>query len=364
MLVQIEQHLIFNFNIHVMRKLILFSIFIFLIQSSFAQDTYTNPEYGFKVKLNQGFSINEDTTLITLSEYMINDPYDDSLSLYFPNSINYMETDVAIESITITIDSLPDGMQMNCSDRVCQMSPEVWSSIRFTGTPTSPNVFDLTYKVSVVTQFLTIDAPKEYLPSFRFQPKEVIYGCMYANACNYNPQANKSDDSCASKISATVTNYSYEHQKVKVTSDSQEVNLNYKWYQGASLLTVSGDEFVPTQNGEYSVVVDDPILGDQACSDTVSFLVTKLNWDEIETMQIALYPNPSKDYLHLVTGDSHNVLNIELVDMVGHVLSKRVLRNVSNNQTIQFDVNHLSPGLYFVKVSTDKDVISTPWMKE
>ena len=50
--------------------------------------------------------------------------------------------------------------------------------------------------------------------------------------------------------------------------------------------------------------------------------------------------------------------------MVGHVLSKRVLRNVSNNQTIQFDVNHLSPGLYFVKVSTDKDVISTPWMKE
>ena len=350
-----------------MRKLTLFSFFIFVVQVSLAQGVYNNPNNGFQIQLNQGFILSSDSKVITLPNFTLNEPYNQYLVVNTPSIINFSGFSIDVKSVTFNIDSLPDGIESNCINSVCEITLGQWNDIQFMGTPTSPGNFDLTYKIKYLVTLGGFEQPviidNTELPLIRFQQTPIL-GCTDSNACNYDAQANTDDGTCYDKLSATVTNYSFEHQKVKVTSDSQGVNLTYKWYKGTNRLMESGDEFVPIQNGEYSVVVTDPAMIASCSSDTVDFSVTKLNRDEIETMQIALYPNPSEDRLHLVTGDSHNVLNIELVDMVGHVLSKRVLRNVSNNQTIQFDVNHLSPGLYFVKVSTDKDVISTPWMKE
>ena len=49
------------------------------------------------------------------------------------------------------------------------------------------------------------------LPIFRFQHRSIGF-CTDPNACNFNPQASVDDGSCEPGLSATVTNYSYEHQ--------------------------------------------------------------------------------------------------------------------------------------------------------
>ena len=181
-----------------------------------------------------------------------------------------------------------------------------------------------------------------------------VMGCTDDTACNYDEDATDDDGSCY-MISVSVENYSYNHQMVMVSTDA--VEATYVWYYGETVLMNSSGMMIPTENGEYSVIVTD----DQECSVTIDFIVTELGLFDLEDSGIKLYPNPATDKLYLEANNTYNELNIEVVNVIGEVVL--VPKNIHSGDIIEFNIEDLSSGIYYLKVSSNQDFVTIPWVK-
>jgi len=85
---------------------------------------------------------------------------------------------------------------------------------------------------------------------------------------------------------------------------------------------------------------------------------------ELEGLGIKLYPNPAKEKLYLVADNSCDLLNVQLMNIMGAVLSERELRNIQSNDVVEFNIKLLSTGLYLLKVSTNTQSTTIRWMKQ
>ena len=184
-----------------------------------------------------------------------------------------------------------------------------------------------------------------------------VPGCQDEDTCNYNADATDDDGSCY-MISVSVDNYSYNHQMVMVSTDA--VEATYVWYYGENvLMNSSSDMMIPTENGEYSVVVTD----NHGCSVTIDFIVAELGLFDLEDSRIKLYPNPAKNRLYLEANNTFSELNIEVVNVMGEVVLAPILRNVSTGEIIEFNIEDLSSGIYYLKVSSNQEFLIIPWVK-
>tara|TARA_B110000003_G_scaffold253307_1_gene268494 strand:+ start:182 stop:580 length:399 start_codon:yes stop_codon:yes gene_type:complete len=130
------------------------------------------------------------------------------------------------------------------------------------------------------------------------------------------------------------------------------------WYYGETvLMNASSDMMIPTENGEYSVIVTD----DQGCFVTTDFIVTELGLFDLEDSGIRLYPNPATDKLYLEANNTYNELNIEVVNVIGEVVL--VPKNIQSGDIIEFNIEDLSSGIYYLKASSNKELFTIPWVK-
>lgn len=88
------------------------------------------------------------------------------------------------------------------------------------------------------------------------------------------------------------------------------------------------------------------------------FLLKYLVTDQLSTKEslkdnINIYPNPAKDILHI--GVKDNVLSIEIYNTVGQL--------VKTTKDKSLNVSTLAKGVYFIKIKTDKNEISTKFVK-
>ena len=74
---------------------------------------------------------------------------------------------------------------------------------------------------------------------------------------------------------------------------------------------------------------------------------------------IAVYPVPTKGEVNIVAKE--NMTSIELYDSAGRILQKRILSLPSKN--LKFDV-HGNRGIYYLKIKTDKKVVTQKIIKE
>ena len=142
-----------------------------------------------------------------------------------------------------------------------------------------------------------------------------------------------------------------------VTVSTDAVETTYMWYFGETVMNSLSDMMIPTENGEYSVVVTD----DQECSVTTDFIVTELGLFDLEDSGIKLYPNPATDKLYLEANNTSNELNIEVVNVIGEVVL--VPKNIQSGDIIGFNIEDLSSGIYYLKVSSNQEVLTIPWVK-
>ncbi|MEK7257863.1 MAG: T9SS type A sorting domain-containing protein, partial [Bacteroidota bacterium] len=78
---------------------------------------------------------------------------------------------------------------------------------------------------------------------------------------------------------------------------------------------------------------------------------------QLESLNVALFPNPASDYLHLVLGSERQQdVNVSLLTLDGKQVHSQVA-NVFGNEVLSVNVNSLSAGLYFVKISTEEGVL-------
>jgi hypothetical protein len=73
--------------------------------------------------------------------------------------------------------------------------------------------------------------------------------------------------------------------------------------------------------------------------------------------QLTLYPNPVKDVLQIDTGE-FRINRIEILDLTGRIVQQhRISRS-------QINVSALSQGIYFLKLETDKGIVTKKFVKE
>ncbi len=73
-----------------------------------------------------------------------------------------------------------------------------------------------------------------------------------------------------------------------------------------------------------------------------------------ENKEITIYPNPFSDIININTGD-YTDLYLQVLDFQG----KNLMRKNIKKSNLQIDFSTLSPGIYFIKIYSDKKDLKT-----
>ncbi len=79
------------------------------------------------------------------------------------------------------------------------------------------------------------------------------------------------------------------------------------------------------------------------------------NIENISNRDIIVYPNPAKDKIQIISNSE--IINIELSDISGKVLTQK------NNVKV-VNIGHLTPGIYFLKITTKNGILTKKVIKE
>ncbi len=90
-------------------------------------------------------------------------------------------------------------------------------------------------------------------------------------------------------------------------------------------------------------------FGDFGPSNTFYFIFTETS--EIAQSDIKLFPNPTKDNLFIKSPKM--IERIEIFNNTGRVITNKKV----NSKSYQLDVLHFNPGIYFIKIETEYDMI-------
>jgi hypothetical protein len=115
--------------------------------------------------------------------------------------------------------------------------------------------------------------------------------------------------------------------------------------------------YTPPQNGNYSVVITD-VNGCTASSTAYPFFPTSMENISGEN-EVFIYPNPVTDEL-TVQSLKFKVESVEVYDVVGKVLQSQETR--TRNQ-VNVNVSSLAPGIYFVKVESERGIVVRKFVK-
>ncbi len=132
---------------------------------------------------------------------------------------------------------------------------------------------------------------------------------------------------------------------------STGIFASYQWYfEGTEIDGATGMEYVPTEDGEYTVVV----TNDAGCNGEAIVDVAFTGVVENEAFAFTLYPNPADGQVTLnLEGNGTETVNVEIINLTGAV--------VYNNQfstTTLINLSELSTGVYFVRTSFGKMIQS------
>lgn len=82
-----------------------------------------------------------------------------------------------------------------------------------------------------------------------------------------------------------------------------------------------------------------------------SFCSSLLGVGEGDRKEARIYPNPANDRLYLETTGNAAAYSAEIIDITGHAL---LSAENAGRATQVFDISHLSPGIYFVRVISEE----------
>lgn len=184
----------------------------------------------------------------------------------------------------------------------------------------------------------------------------------------------------ATTISAAIsTSTDQDYYKVTTTSVGTHlfalagpsgVDYDLNIYNSAGTMIGSGTGSTATENvsitnlavGTYTVRVFGYNGANSATCYTLNVAKTSASFfgEETTAATYSVYPNPTKDKLAVSSSNPDEIMNVQVMDMNGKVLSTRELRS---NAVI--DVSDISSGIYFVKiVSASNEATQIKFVKE
>lgn len=148
-----------------------------------------------------------------------------------------------------------------------------------------------------------------------------------------------------------------------VTSNGATLTANtatatYQWIDcNNGNVAISGEtnqSYTPSASGDYAV-----IISDGACSDTsncINVVVTEIVY-EAEIDKISIYPNPTNGLVTIAIKNANiETLIISVVDIQGKEVFASRESNIATNYNKLINLEGLSKGMYYIKLSTGADV--------
>lgn len=135
---------------------------------------------------------------------------------------------------------------------------------------------------------------------------------------------------------------------------------SYLWEFGNGLgATIENPSHTYATSGTYTVslsAISDICDTSIVFTQTIDVIITDVD-DLNNNFTIDVFPNPNDGifYVNIESEEAEN-FQLELFDMNGRRLNDFIIENKNNTVTEVFDVQHLSQGVYFLKVKTDNGV--------
>lgn len=149
---------------------------------------------------------------------------------------------------------------------------------------------------------------------------------------------------------------------VSLAFDTLLVNdewVSYQWFVNGNSIPAAIDTFwVAQQNGNYSVLVTDS-LGCAAESNPLSF--NSFDLREFDQQMVKLYPNPVEYNLTIETNSRVTNPRFELYNLVGQKMT--IVVTSVRKHLYDMDVESLKPGLYFIKIQFDGNIVIREFIK-
>jgi hypothetical protein len=154
---------------------------------------------------------------------------------------------------------------------------------------------------------------------------------------------------CDSTITLNLTINNVDNGITQVDDFTLEANASgatYQWIDctdNSPIVGATNQQFIPTQNGEYAVIVTQ-----NGCSDTTECLsVVRLSIEENQNQTLKVYPNPATSSITIssesnIVGKSFTILN-----QLGQV----VISGEIKHQDMVVNLTNLSAGVYVINIS-------------
>ena len=132
----------------------------------------------------------------------------------------------------------------------------------------------------------------------------------------------------------------------------------FQWYENGNLITgANNDTYTPTQSGNYSVIITDPV----GCTFSSPIYVYTVGIESFTSNLWSLYPNPAGSSINLILSENISVEFIEIYDISGRLMNK--ISNMTNYQ-LQIDLEKYNNGAYLMVLNTNKGILTKKFIKQ
>ena len=77
--------------------------------------------------------------------------------------------------------------------------------------------------------------------------------------------------------------------------------------------------------------------------------------------QMIVYPNPAGNTVKIEISDQKEYILAEITGIDNQIITQK---NFNNREYLSIDISNLSPGVYFIKVYTENDIIINKFIKK
>lgn len=83
-----------------------------------------------------------------------------------------------------------------------------------------------------------------------------------------------------------------------------------------------------------------------------------------EDVALMLYPNPARDIIQIkINAAKQGQVHIQIADVLGKVMKHESEKTTAGIQIISYDITHLSPGIYFIRIINEKETKELKFVK-
>ena len=139
----------------------------------------------------------------------------------------------------------------------------------------------------------------------------------------------------------------------------------YQWYKGASPIAgATATSYVATTSGNYKCRVTKTATGCFKNSNAIAVIVSckeGTSLIDLVNSNLEIFPNPANQLITITLHAATDYVELfEVLDATG----KTVLTfNLENNQSV-LDISNLASGLYYIKSSTQLNILQTTFIKQ